>query len=101
MVTNCRACAACVPEMARLYTLAEAEMLLNRKKAIVSQKGKEDMIYFIKQKICGIIMILIGIFCPIFLDGDATFSLIAIPMGIGLLVSKKKLMNFRQRKWGR
>lgn len=98
MVTNCRACAACVPEMPRLYTSAEAEMLFNRKKAVVSQKRKEDMVYFFKQKVCGSIMLLIGILCPIFLDGDATFSLIAIPMGIGLLVSKKKLMYLRQRK---
>ena len=97
MVTNCKACAACVPEMPRLYTLAEAERLLNKKKAVVSQRRKWDMVYFFKQKICGIIMLLIGIFCPIFLDGDATFSLIAIPMGIGLFITKKKLMNFRQK----
>ena len=99
MATNCRACAACVPEMSRLYTLAEAERLLNRKKAVVSQKRKEDMVYFFKQKMCGIIMLLIGILCPIFLDGDATFSLIALPMGIGLFITKKKLMNFKQREW--
>ena len=95
MATNCRACDACVPEIPRLYTSAESKRQLNRKKAVVSQKRKEDMVYFFKQKICGIIMTLFGIFCPIFLDGDATFSLIAIPMGIGLLVTKKKLMNFR------
>lgn len=37
-------------------------------------------------------MLSIGISCPILLDGDATFSLIAIPMGIGLLVTKKRIM---------
>lgn len=95
MVTDCRACAACVPKMPRLYTSDKAESSLNRKKDVVPKKRKEDMVYFFKQKICGIIMTFIGIFCPIFLDGDATFSLVAIPMGIGLLVTKKKLMNFR------
>lgn len=94
MATNCRVCDACVPEIPRLYTSDETERLLNRNKVVISQKRKEDMVYFFKQKICGIIMTFIGIFCPIFLDGDATFSLIAIPMGIGLLVTKKKLMNF-------
>lgn len=41
MATNCRACAACVPEMPRLYTLAEAERLLYRKKAVGLQKRKK------------------------------------------------------------
>ena len=97
METNCSACGTYVPEMSRLYTSAEAERILNRKKAVVSQKRKEDVVYFFKQKMCGIIMILIGVLCPMFLDGDATFSLIAIPMGIGLFITKKKLMNFRQK----
>lgn len=97
MAIKCRACTACVPEMPRLYTLAEAERLLNRKKAVWLQKRKKDMVYFFKQKMCGIIMLSIGIFCPILLDGDATFSLIAIPMGICLLITKKKLMSFRQK----
>lgn len=96
MVTNCRACVACVSEIPRLYTSDEAERPLNRKKDVVPKKRKEDMVYFFKQKICGIIMILIGIICPIFLDGDATFSLIAIPMGIGLLVTKKRIMCISQ-----
>ncbi len=95
MATNCRACGTYVPEMSRLYTSAKSERTLNRKEVVVSQKHKEDMVYFFKQKICGIIMLLIGIFCPIFLNGDATFSLFAIPMGIGLLITKKRLMNFK------
>lgn len=55
---------------------------------------KPPTIYFIKQKLCGLAMIVIGIICPILLDGDATFSLIAIPIGIGLLVTKQRLMDF-------
>ena len=39
-------------------------------------------------------MLGIGIACPM-IDGDATFSLIAVPMGIGLLVTKERVMDFR------
>ena len=51
-------------------------------------------IYFIKQRLCGVAMFVIGIICPIILDGDATFSLFAVPMGIGLLVTNKRVMTF-------
>ena len=51
-------------------------------------------IYFIKQRLCGAAMFVIGIICPIILDGDATFSLFAVPMGIGLLVTNKRVMTF-------
>ncbi len=91
MATNCGTCSTYVPEMTRLYPLVEEK----QKKAIASKKHKENMIYFFKQKVCGIIMLLIGIFCPILLDGDATFSLFAMPMGIDLLITKKRLMKFR------
>ena len=49
MATNCKACAACVSEIPRLYTSDEAERLLNRNKAVISQKRKEDMVYFFKR----------------------------------------------------
>lgn len=50
--------------------------------------------YFIKQKLCGVVMFIIGIVCPILFDGDVTFSLFAIPTGIGLLVTKQQIMTF-------
>lgn len=50
--------------------------------------------YFIKQKICGTIMFVIGIICPVLFDGDATFSLFAVPVGIFLLFTRQQIMNF-------
>lgn len=38
-------------------------------------------------------MIGIGIICPM-IDGDATVSLVVIPLGIGLLVTKSMVMDF-------
>ena len=39
-------------------------------------------------------MAAIGIITPVLLDGDATFSLIALPVGIYLIFTKEKVMMF-------
>lgn len=61
---------------------------------LVKNKKNSRTVYFIKQRLCGIAMFVIGIICPIILDGDATFSLFAVPMGIGLLLTNKQVMTF-------
>lgn len=68
----------------RLYTLEEAEKIISTRR-----------LYFLKQRVCGLLMILIGIICPILFDGDATFSLLAVPLGIYLLVTKQQVMSFK------
>ena len=73
-----------------VHTYAEWKQIENAKR----KAKKEKAIYFAKQKIAGIIMTLIGIIMPFVLDGDATFSLIAIPMGLWLLYTKQKVMMF-------
>lgn len=73
-----------------VHTYAEWKQIENAKR----KAKKEKTIYFAKQKIAGIIMMLIGIIMPFVLDGDATFSLIAIPMGLWLLFTKQKVMMF-------
>lgn len=55
---------------------------------------KAERRYYIKQKLSGLIMAVIGIITPILLDGDATFLLIALPLGIYLLFTKEKVMMF-------
>ena len=39
-------------------------------------------------------MAAVGIIAPFFLDGDATISLIALPLGLYLLFTKEKVMMF-------
>ena len=58
------------------------------------RKRKTEHAYYIKQKLSGLIMAAVGIITPILLDGDATFSLIALPLGIWLLFTKQKVMMF-------
>ena len=83
------------------YTLDHARQIIkeeNRQKAIKRAKRKArkraETIYYIKQKISGLAMVAIGIITPILLNGDATFSLIALPLGIYLIFTKEKIMMF-------
>lgn len=58
------------------------------------RKRKAERIYYIKQKLSGLVMAAVGIVIPILLDGDGTFSIIALPLGIWLLFTKEKVMMF-------
>lgn len=68
------------------------QLLLYRRKP--TRRQKVERVYYIKQKLSGLTMAAIGIFTPFLLDGDATFSLIALPLGIWLLFTKEKVMMF-------
>ncbi len=55
---------------------------------------KEDNLYYMKQRLSGLTMVAIGIIAPFLLDGDATFTLVALPLGIFLMWTKEKVMTF-------
>ena len=83
------------------YTLDQARQIIteeNRQKAIRmaerKARKKAEIIYYIKQKLSGLVLTAIGIITPILLDGDCTFSLFAFPVGIWLLFTKEKVMMF-------
>lgn len=59
-----------------------------------ARKRKAERTYYIKQKLSGLTLAAVGIITPILLDGDATFSLFALPLGIWLLFTKEKIMMF-------
>lgn len=87
--------------MEKLYTLEEAKEIIeeeNKQKAIRMAKRKArkraETIYYMKQKLSGLTMVAIGIITPILLGGDATFSLVALPLGIWLIFTKEKVMMF-------
>lgn len=77
-----------------LYMLSEAEKIIDYNRSNARKKQKVERLYYIKQRLSGIVMLIIGIFTPFLLDGDATFSLLAVPMGIGLIITKQKVMMF-------
>ena len=73
-----------------VMTYSEWERIHTQKQ----RKRKAERTYYIKQKMSGLAMVAVGIITPILLDGDATFSLIALPLGIWLLFTKEKVMEF-------
>ncbi len=84
------------------YTLEQARQIIaeeNRQKAIRQAKRKSRkkaiVIYYVKQKLSGVAMEIIGIIAPFLLDGDATCSLIFVPLGIFLIFTKEKVMMFK------
>lgn len=83
------------------YTLDQARKIIaeeNKQKAIRiarrKARRKAERLYYIKQKLSGLIIAGIGIFTPFLLNGDATFSLIALPLGLFLMFTKEKVMMF-------
>ena len=81
-------------ETIRLYTLEDAEKLINQRKQLILKSKIKDVVYYLKQKLCGAGMVGIGVLFPVIADGDATFSLIMVPLGVFLLVTKQRTMYF-------
>ena len=71
------------------YTLAEAKRIINAER----QEKRELLIYKVKQKLLGLLAITTSIASPLLLDGDATISLIMLPLGIYVLFTKKKVIT--------
>ena len=59
-----------------------------------TRESRADRAYYIKQKLCGVVLAAIGIIVPILFDGDATASLLLVPMGLFILFTKEKVMLF-------
>lgn len=79
------------------YTLEQAREIIkeeNRQKAIIRARRKAERIYYIKQKLSGLTMAAIGILIPFIMDGDATISVLILPLGIFLMATKEKVMMF-------
>ena len=57
-------------------------------------RSRAERAYFLKQKLCGLVLATIGIVVPIVCDGDVTASLLLVPMGLYVLFTKEKVMLF-------
>lgn len=77
-----------------VYTYDEWLREYNRRETKRRIKQRAERLYYIKQRLSGVIMATIGIITPFVLDGDATISLVVFPLGIFLLLTKEKVMTF-------
>lgn len=77
-----------------VYTYEEWLKEYNRRETKRRIRQRTEHLYYMKQRLSGAIMTVMGIITPFILDGDATFSLVALPLGIFLLLTKEKVMIF-------
>lgn len=55
---------------------------------------RKNRLYFLKQKISGLILIGISVIVPMILDGDITVSIMIFPLGVFLVLTRQKVMEF-------
>ena len=55
---------------------------------------KHKLLYFLKQKLCGLVLVGFGVLIPFVLEGDATVSVLLIPWGLYILFTREHLMEF-------
>ena len=68
-------------------TYSEWEQIHNAIKEEKKQKNR----YFIKQRICGGVLVLCSVLCPLLLQ-DITASVFLFPLGVGVMVTKDKVI---------
>ena len=73
----------------RYYTLEQAKEILRNERINKMKMLKEKA----KQKAFGLFLIALGIVIPFILNGDATASVIAIPLGVAIVVTKDKVVD--------
>lgn len=72
-----------------LYTYDEWENIYRRNKA----RQMAETAYFIKQKIAGVTALIIAVASPLLLDGEATASIILLPLGVYLIITNKRILT--------
>lgn len=66
----------------------------NRRQTERRNKQRAERLYYIKQRLAGLVMAASGIVIPFVFEGDITFSLFALPLGIFLVLTKERVMTF-------
>lgn len=66
-----------------------------RRKEKQKAKKRKVIFYYVKQKMSGLVFVAISILLPLLMDGDATASVLLMPLGLFLLFTKEKVMDFK------
>lgn len=77
-----------------VYTYEEWLKEYNRRETKRRIRQRTERLYYMKQRISGAIMAVIGIITPFVLDGDATVSLFALLLGMFLMMTREKVVTF-------
>jgi len=79
-----------------LYMLTEAEKIIDLQRARKSRQEASKRMYFIKQRMCGVIMIIIGCLIPTIDNEAGMAAIVCIVIGIGLIITRQMVMMFRR-----
>ena len=77
-----------------VYTYDEWLKEYHRRETKRRIRQRTEHLYYIKQRLSGLVIAVIGIVTPLLLDGDATVSLFALPLGTFLMLTEEKVMIF-------
>lgn len=77
-----------------VYTYEEWLKEYNRRETKRRIKQRTEHLYYMKQRLSGVIMVVVGIVTPFLFERDATVSLFVLPLGIFLLLTREKVMTF-------
>lgn len=77
-----------------VYTYEEWLKEYNRRQTEWRNKQRAERLYFVKQRLAGLVMVVSGIVIPFLFEGDITFSLFALPLGIFLVLSQERVLTF-------
>lgn len=72
---------------------AEEREIYERVNRAIREERREVVLPLIKQKLLGLGMVALSIIMPIALDGDATMSVILLPIGLYALLTRKNIIN--------
>lgn len=78
-----------------LYRLTEAEKIIDLQRARKNRNRKRARVYFIKQKSCGVLMVTLAYVIAVIDNTAGMAAIICIVIGIGLIITRQKVMMFR------
>lgn len=77
-----------------VYTYEEWLKEYNRRETKRGIRQRTEHLYYLKQRLSGAVMVAMGVVMPFVLNGDATFSIVALPLGIFLMLTREKVITF-------
>ena len=79
-----------------LYTLTEAEKIIDLQRSRRSKNQKRVSICFFKRRACGALMIVFGCVVAVIDNTAGMAAIVCIAIGIGLVITRQIVMMFRR-----
>ena len=77
-----------------LYTLTEAEQIIDLQRARSARRKAAMRTYYFVQRVCGLLFVIIGCLLPIIDNTTGMESIICVLIGVGLIITRQMVMMF-------